>query len=236
MAVSVGVCWPWVAGGRRPNNALQLTGRRGGWPTMVEFWHWNLGAPAGHGQRGRQLSADPLGRVESIRVIRRRSAVLALLAAVATAGLGASSSELTAAELLNRIDQEGGDRVLRNLWAEQQPFDYVCAQIATGDSEWLKVASKLRSFSDAGASLSLDISMAQALPKEPAAVLTAIEHPWRLEMICGAPFIEPPAEEVRAYIEHAVTALSKPLPAPLEEKRVACLYHLHTVQKRIQSQ
>jgi hypothetical protein len=112
----------------------------------------------------------------------------------------------------------------------------VCAQIATGDIEWLKVASKLKSFSDAGASLSLDISIARALRKQPAAVLTAIEHPWRLEMICGATFIESPVEEVRANLEKTLAALSKPLPAPLEEKRVACLYHLHTAQKRIASQ
>ncbi|HKI85851.1 MAG TPA: hypothetical protein VKA53_03810 [Thermoanaerobaculia bacterium] len=150
--------------------------------------------------------------------------------------LGAASSEPTAAKLLERIDRDGGDGVIRELWAAHEPFEFMCAQISTGDPQWLQVASRLRPFSDAGASLSLDISMARALPKQPSAVLALIEPPWRLEMVCGAPFIEPPAEEVQAYLENAISVLSQPRSEPLEERRVACLYHLRTAAKRIASQ
>jgi hypothetical protein len=150
--------------------------------------------------------------------------------------LGASSSEPSAAELLERINRDGGDRVIRELWAAHEPFELMCAQISTGDPEWLKVASRLKPFSDAGSSLSLTVSMARALPRQPSAVLELIEPPWRLEMVCGAPFIEPPIEEVRTYLANAISVLSQPLSEPLEEKRIACLYHLRTAAKRISSQ
>jgi hypothetical protein len=51
-------------------------------------------------------------------------------------------------------------------------------------------------------------------------------------MICGAPFVESSDQEIREYLKPAVAALSKPLSASLEEKRIACLYHLHEAQKR----
>ena len=158
------------------------------------------------------------------------------LCLVCAALLGASSSEPTAANLLERIDRDGGDRVIRELWAAHEPFEFMCAQISTGDPQWLQVASRLKPFSDAGASLSLNVSMARALPKQPSAVLELIEPPWRLEIVCGAPFIEPPSEEVQAYLEKAISVLSQPLSESLGEKRIACLYHLRTAAKRIASQ
>ena len=163
----------------------------------------------------------------------RNPATFASLAAIAAFLVGADAAEPTAAELLARIDQEGGGNVLRALWAEQQPFEYLCARISTAEPAWLDIASKLKPFSDAGASLSLTIAMAHALPRDAAAVLTAIEPPWRLEMICGAPFIEPPPEELRAYLAKSILAVSRPFSPSLEEKRIACLYHLHTIQKKV---
>ena len=164
---------------------------------------------------------------------KRRTLPILGLCLLCGALLGAGSGQPTAPELLQRIDSDGGDRVIRELWAAHEPFEFVCAQIATGDPQWLQVASRLRPFSDAGASLSLDISIARALPKQPAAVLELIEPPWRLEMVCGAPFIEPPPEEVQAYLDNAISVLSQPLPESLDAKRTACLNHLRTAAKRI---
>jgi hypothetical protein len=147
---------------------------------------------------------------------------------------GVGPAEPGAAQLLERINREGGDRVIRQLWAEDELFEKLCEKTSTGEPPWLKVAARLRPFSDAGASLSLDISVARALPRQPAGVLTMIAPPWQLAMICGAPFIEEPVEETRAYLVRTISALSKPMSRDLEEKRVACLYHLHTEQKRIQ--
>jgi hypothetical protein len=110
--------------------------------------------------------------------------------------------------LLSEIDGSGPKAVLARLWDDQPLFDEVCARIATGDSQWLEVARRLRSASDAAASLSLDYSVARALPVAPARVLELVDRGFLLADVCTSPYIEPEPGIAEAYEARALQALA----------------------------
>ena len=95
------------------------------------------------------------------------------------------------AELRAEILERGPRTVLRRLWSRDQEFERACAQIATGDSQWLEVARLLKPASDAAASLSLRFSVARALPAAPREVLGLVGRGFTLRDLCTSPFIEP---------------------------------------------
>ena len=115
----------------------------------------------------------------------------------------------SAQAILARVAKEGGHKVLWTLWEHDKEFGRVISGIESGDPSWLKVATVLRPFSDAGASLSLDYAVARALPKAPNRVLALIGHGFKVEDICTSPFIEPEPGIAETYERQTLAALSK---------------------------
>jgi hypothetical protein len=110
--------------------------------------------------------------------------------------------------LLAEIDASGPKVVLARLWANEPQFEAVCARIETGDVQWLEVARRLRSVSDAAASLSLNFSVARALPTAPVRVLQLVGHGFLISDICTSPFIEPEPGVAERYEARALKALA----------------------------
>jgi hypothetical protein len=135
---------------------------------------------------------------------------MVLLLTLATAVAFAAGPSGTPAEaLLVRIGNEGGQAVLSDLWEHEPDFERVLAGVESGDATWLRVASALRPFSDAGGSLSLDYAVARALPRVPERVLGLVGRGFALQRICTSPFIEPAPGVAEAYEQKTLRALSK---------------------------
>ena len=76
-----------------------------------------------------------------------------------------------------------------------------------GDDAWFLIASKLRPFSDAGATETLEMSVAEALPKNPKAALKLIEKGFSLDWVCGEPYFEVPNEKILNHLHKALKSL-----------------------------
>jgi hypothetical protein len=136
------------------------------------------------------------------------SLVSAILLTSPTAYADPVPQTLEASALLSEIDTSSPKAVFARLWANQRDFDEVCGRIATGDAQWLEVARRLRSVSDAAASLSLNFSVARALPAAPVRVLRLVGRPFLIDDICTSPFIEPEAGVAERYEARALQALA----------------------------
>ena len=125
--------------------------------------------------------------------------------------------------VLQDIAARGSKAVLRDAWSDQSRFSAICKGIESGSARWLRVAVLLRPASDAGASLSLDLSVARALLTAPARVLALSTQGFPLSTICSPGFIEPGPGVERRHFERAVSALRRPVSEDLEVSRVECL-------------
>ncbi len=148
----------------------------------------------------------------------KRSFFIPLLLVAGLAQAGELEPELLKAE----IKTEGAKKVLNRLWQDETPFDLLCSKIESGAPEWLEIAQLLRPVSDAAASLSLDYSVARALPKRPEGVLGLIGHGFTAKGICTSPFIEPEPGVAEAYEASALGALAKVKAAELIRARDEC--------------
>ena len=125
-----------------------------------------------------------------------------------TSGHADASTEVPdAAALLSQIDASGPKVVFHRLWANEGQFEVICNRIETGDPSWLEVARRLRPVSDAAASLSLNYSVARALPAAPALVLGLVGRGFSIHDICTSPFIEPDPGVAERYEARALNAL-----------------------------
>ena len=139
-----------------------------------------------------------------------RLVVLSLLASAAVAETTLPAASLpSASALLSEIDVSGARVVLRRLWANEPQFEALCTSIESADPNWLEVARRLRSASDAAASLSLNYSVARALPVGPVRVLKLVGRGFTIEDICTSPFIEPQPGVAERYEQRALKALAK---------------------------
>ena len=132
----------------------------------------------------------------------------AQLASPAAVGANSSPEVPEAAVLLSEIEASGPKAVLGRLWANESQFNAVCDRIEAGDPTWLEVARRLRPASDAAASLSLNYSVARALPAAPGRVLGLVGHGFTIQDICTSPFIEPEPGVAESYEARALRALS----------------------------
>jgi hypothetical protein len=121
----------------------------------------------------------------------------------------------SATALLSENEASGARAVLDRLWANERQFDSLCTAIESAEPSWLEVARRLRPSSDAGITLSLNYSVARALPAAPAQVLGLIGRGFTLDDICTSPFIEPEPEVAERYEQRALNALGSLRGSPL---------------------
>lgn len=133
--------------------------------------------------------------------------------------VGCGESEVTplgAPQLvLSEIRVGGADRVAERVATDFRFGQTVMDGIASGDSLWLEVARGLP-LNSAAVEASFDIALAGALPREPERVLELAGMKTQVERVCGIPFLDSTAEDIGAYYDSAVAALSRTLTrAPL---------------------
>ena len=83
----------------------------------------------------------------------------------------------------------------------------------------------------------LAISLAIGLPKNPAAVLSALDpqtEPLAPERVCGVPFIEGTVKDIPGYIRRSQSALQRVQDARLAKRKTQCLDGLNEAAKTIQ--
>ncbi len=152
---------------------------------------------------------------------RACAAVLALSPAA-----GGAAPTVNPAALSRDIDARGARAVIAGLAREGQ-WDGVVHHIDGGSDAWLAVAAKLAPGSDAGSAEDLGISLATALPRNPAGVLRIAspqdDTPLSLARVCGVPFIEQPPSEAAAYRTRAVNAVTRVADPSLADRRARCL-------------
>jgi hypothetical protein len=141
------------------------------------------------------------------------------------------------------VDRDGARAVLsKGLWSDGETpvFDSFLEKVRTGDRQWLRLAARLRSASDAGASEGLDGAMSDALPRAPEEVLrvcTLGDEPgsFSITSICSGRFnlwAEEPPERAQQWYEKAERAISGYRSTELEAKRSACLSEIRQSRQR----
>jgi hypothetical protein len=152
-----------------------------------------------------------------------RFPVLVLAILIAPAADAASAP--TPAGIAARLDRSDAKTVVNDLDAKHQ-LDGVLAQIGRGSTAWVELAPRLASGTDAASAEGLSISLAQALPANPVAVLRAVgaddNSVTGVKTVCGLPFVDGTRATVLAYRRRALAALSRVQEANLLAKRDQC--------------
>lgn len=152
--------------------------------------------------------------------MKRTAGWTLLISACAWSALAASP---TASALLNDIHQQGARVVVAHLSAGNgDQWTELLKQISTGQSEWLKVASMLRSGTDAATGEDLTDALAHALRTNPEGVLSLTGNNVPLFSVCNVPLIEPTDAQVAQWKAEALKALSRVTDAGLASKAAAC--------------
>jgi hypothetical protein len=136
---------------------------------------------------------------------------------------------LDAASVASEIDAKGARTVVSQLYGDGT-YSLVLDHIAAGEDEWVALAPRLAPGTDASTAEGLTIAMAEALPRNPAAVLTRIEFArgtLSSERVCGVPFIEGTPVDVPAYIRSAEAAVSAIRIPQLQAVKATCISALH---------
>jgi hypothetical protein len=183
--------------------------------------------PRAFGKRAARDEAGG-GRIEKLRSVFHAAVVLAFFSFASckeSAWTPMGSAEL----VLSEIKLGGVAKVAKRLDSDESFGRSVTNGIATGDSAWLEVASKLIPGS-ATAEASLSIALASALPRSPAKVLALVGEKYPLEEVCGIPFLRPDSALVVSYHNDAVAALGRVRDTLLTKTRDACRAALDTAR------
>jgi hypothetical protein len=119
-------------------------------------------------------------------------------------------------------------------------WEEILNRISSGQKAWIALVPRLRAGSDAGSSEDLTISLAAALPKNPAAVLHVIgpdsDPVLGPSRVCGIPFIEQPKRQAALYERQVVMALKAVAAPDLMVARQKCLGVLSASEGAIETQ
>ena len=139
--------------------------------------------------------------------------------------------ELTPRRIISDVNKYGAKKVVGSLdvgVGEDNDYEKVLEQIATGKKEWLKVAEKLQPGTDASTSEALDVYLAFALPKNPEGVLELTKRKqFDVDDVCRAPFFEDAsAEEINSWKKSAIHAVKSISDPSLAKQKKDCLDQL----------
>lgn len=130
----------------------------------------------------------------------------------------------TAKSILDRIHKEGAKEVVKQLnTPDDKQWNWVVNRIDLGSAEWLDVADKLRSGTDAGATEDLEMAVSRALVHNPNHVLKMTGGVWKLERVCGDYEIEEPEAKARKRKADVKLAMGRVVAPALQDKKKACL-------------
>ncbi|MFM0738161.1 hypothetical protein PQQ51_13040 [Paraburkholderia xenovorans] len=110
-------------------------------------------------------------------------------------------------------------------------LDAVLSKIASGSVAWVRLSPDLAKGTDAGDSTGLSIALAQALPKNPKAVLAVLDDGpvTGAAVVCSVPLIEPSPDEVKDYLNRAIDAVRHTPDSGSLPQRAPCLQALKRI-------
>ena len=154
-----------------------------------------------------------------------RSALPVFMAALIASAAQAASPP-TVAAVAASLRQRGAQATAAALVKADQ-WEGVTERIATGDARWIALAPSLAVGSDGAFSEGLGIGLAYALPKNPRAVLAALDPKdgsvIGAGQVCSVPFIEDTVRNRPAYRLRAMRAVATITDPALTRARSACL-------------
>jgi hypothetical protein len=164
----------------------------------------------------------------------------AILLALATAASSPDSTKRLA-EVRGLMATRGPRQTLSSLFAQDDRWDLLLDDIATGKTDWLSVAAELRAVSDAHASETLAMAIQEALPRNPTGVLDLIAT-QRLEIAVacsgygfGQIEDERPISEILGLVDKRVQAVSRVRRTSLAAARDGCLTELKSLRTSLQT-
>lgn len=143
---------------------------------------------------------------------------------------------LTLSWTKDQIKSHGAKYVVDAL-SNQDRYEEVLKHIDLGESDWVALAPELARGTDAATAEGLAISLALGLPKNPAAVLSALDpqmEPLAPERVCGAPFIEGTVKDIPGFIRRSQSALQRVQDVRLAKRKTECLDGLNEAAKNLQ--
>ena len=162
-------------------------------------------------------------------MIRLAGSLLAFTAMFAFGWAAQAAPSPTPASIETGVRQHGAQATIAALVKADQ-WDGVSDRMGTGDARWIALAPKLATGSDAGSAEDLGISLAFSLPRNPRAVLAALDpadgHVLGAGRVCGMPFIEDTVKDRPAYKRHALRAVKTVSEPRLAKMKRACLREL----------
>ena len=123
--------------------------------------------------------------------------------------------------VLSEIKLRGSSGVSKRLDTDESFARSVMSGIASGDSTWLLVASRLEPES-AAAEASLEIALASALVQSPNTVLALVPRKYQIDQVCGIPFRRTDSSEIINYHQQATTALARVHDSSLTKTLASC--------------
>jgi hypothetical protein len=162
-----------------------------------------------------------------------------LVLSLGTAAIPArsKSSPITPTLVEQMIEKYGARLAVKKLTSAQPKrefgdYDIVLSGVSSGDRRWLALVPKLKDGTDAATSLALIVSVAEALPKNPTAVLRLIKAKPSWRRVCTYPMIEPTRAEERAYFKNTIPAVRSVRDPALQRVKRRCLDELIATQRR----
>ncbi len=163
--------------------------------------------------------------------------LLALLAGPPPGGVAERLREVRAL-----IQRQGAAHALGTLYNDDQRWDRLLDDIATGDASWLRVAADLRAVSDADASETLAMAIQEALPRNTPGVLELVaNHRVSVANACGMYGFgqiedERPLTQILGLVDKRTKLVARVTKPSLASARDACLNELRRLRKALQKQ
>jgi hypothetical protein len=156
-----------------------------------------------------------------------RGLAMVALVVLATGGMAMAASKPNLEEVRLRFRRDGPEAT--NRWLNDTgQSDAILDHMDRGEAGWIALASQLAT-DNGGVAITegLPIALAWALPRNPTAVLKAIDpsdrHSFSVHDVCGQPFIEPTRSFMRHYKRRALAAVTSVDDPRLRVVRDACL-------------
>jgi hypothetical protein len=143
---------------------------------------------------------------------------------------------LTLSWTKDQIKSHGAKYIVDAL-SNQDRYEELLKHIDAGEADWVALAPELAPGTDAASAEALAISLALGLPKNPAAVLSALDpqmEPLTPKRVCGVPFIEDTVKDIPGYIRRSQSALRRVQDVRLATRKTECLDGLNEAAKNIQ--
>lgn len=162
------------------------------------------------------------------------------LAAPAAAGSAARAAHegdpAAAAALLGRIEQEGAQAVLLDIYEDDRQWQQVLHGIASGSQAWLRVGERLKRVARAQAE-ELTVALSRALEREPANALAILDEAFDADDVCSLNTLEqslgPDYAAALRAVERRQRAVAGVTDPRLRSKRDECLGFLQELRREV---